>query len=323
MIEDRDYDLGEVCGPDSRFRLCLIPWGGAWPRAVVTKDKSVVLILGGCSRGGYWKRDVINPANEACEQVLASVRQSAEEIAAKAPVVLTAGVGEHFNQERPARPAYGALLNTLVFMQFFAVYGVRRLIGYGNRLLELYCYAAFVGLETQKEQFLELQPDVLYPCPSSVFSAATLELGGPHLRATNSGHEPTTWSILVALGNFVPRLGGHIILWDLGFVVSFPPGSCILLPTGLIRYSFVKVREGKTRYSVVQFAGSGVTRWLQNGRRTDIDFSANASREQHQAHEARRELAQDALLNAFPLSSELPEDFVRVPFYGPPPQFDE
>ncbi|KAJ7040212.1 hypothetical protein C8F04DRAFT_906840, partial [Mycena alexandri] len=126
---------------------------------------------------------------------------------------------------------------------------------------------------------------------SSVFSAATLELGGPHLRATNSGHEPTTWSVLVALGNFVARLGGHIILWDLGFVVQFPAGSSILLPTGLIRYSFVKVREGETRYSVVQFAGSGVTHWLQNGRRTDIDFAVDATREQHDAREARRELA--------------------------------
>ncbi|KAJ7078639.1 hypothetical protein C8R43DRAFT_853968, partial [Mycena crocata] len=59
--------------------------------------------------------------------------------------------------------------------------------------------------------------------------------------------------------------GGQIIFWDLGLVIAFPAGSTILLPLGLLRYSFVEVREGERRYSVVQWAGSGITRWIQNG----------------------------------------------------------
>ncbi|KAJ6624293.1 hypothetical protein B0H10DRAFT_1666288, partial [Mycena sp. CBHHK59/15] len=72
---------------------------------------------------------------------------------------------------------------------------------------------------------------------------------------------------LTALGKYAPMRGGHIILWDLGLVVSFPSGSSILIPTGIIRYSFVKVRDGEHRYSLLQWAGSGIARWLQNGRR--------------------------------------------------------
>ncbi|KAJ7715175.1 hypothetical protein DFH07DRAFT_686904, partial [Mycena maculata] len=112
---------------------------------------------------------------------------------------------------------------------------------------------------------------------SSVFSAATFELGGPHIRAPTSGlpdrYQPNTWSILTALGVYGALHGGHIILWDFGLVVSFPAGSSILIPAGIIRYSFVKVREGECRYCLTQWAGAGINRWFENGLRTDAEFA--------------------------------------------------
>ncbi|KAJ7744428.1 hypothetical protein DFH07DRAFT_684275, partial [Mycena maculata] len=107
---------------------------------------------------------------------------------------------------------------------------------------------------------------------SSIFSAATFELGGPHFRARPSGlpdrYQAGSWMVLTALGVYGPTHGGHIILWDLRLVVSFPAGSSILIPAGLIRYSFVKVREGERRYSLLQWAGAGITHWFDNGLRT-------------------------------------------------------
>ncbi|KAJ7884953.1 hypothetical protein B0H13DRAFT_1511247, partial [Mycena leptocephala] len=107
---------------------------------------------------------------------------------------------------------------------------------------------------------------------SSVFSAATFELGGPHRHTTVMGaadrHPAATWSVLTALGKYAWMHGGHIILWDLGLVVSFPVGTSILIPAGVIRYSFVKVRPGEHRYSILQWAGPGIPRWFANGNRT-------------------------------------------------------
>ncbi|KAJ7016826.1 hypothetical protein C8F04DRAFT_973077, partial [Mycena alexandri] len=175
--------------------------------------------------------------------------------------------------------------------------------------------SAFAALATQKEQFLKHQSDALYPSTSSVFSAATIEFG-PHLQETNRRHEAGSWNILLALGHYNHRHGGHIIFWDLGLVVAFPPGSCILVPTGLIRYSFVKVRPHETRYSLVQWAGAGIRRWFQNGRRTDVEFAAQATREEHAAREGSRELDQDAVLSSFPGESDLPLDTMKLRFYG-------
>ncbi|KAJ7029037.1 hypothetical protein C8F04DRAFT_923080, partial [Mycena alexandri] len=152
-------------------------------------------------------------------------------------------------------------------------------------LLSVFCPTAYNTLHNEKRSFLDKKPDLLYPSDSSVFSAATFELGGPHRRSLALGvahrYLPSAWSVLMALGKFNSRRGGHVILWELGFVVRFPAGSSILLPTGLIHYSFVRVRAGETRYSVLQYTGSGIPRWFRNGQNTDVEFAMKADEEKH------------------------------------------
>ncbi|KAJ7735073.1 hypothetical protein DFH07DRAFT_754039 [Mycena maculata] len=158
---------------------------------------------------------------------------------------------------------------------------------------------------------------------SSVFSAATFELGGPHIRAGASGlhdrYQPNSWSILTALGVYGPVHGGHIILWDLGLVVSFPAGSSILMPAGVLRYSFVKVRDGEHCYSLIQWAGAGIDRWFENGLRMDADFAANASRVLHEQRETRRRRLHEDALETFPIDGELPEEAMIYKFFGTNP----
>ncbi|KAJ7034645.1 hypothetical protein C8F04DRAFT_955953, partial [Mycena alexandri] len=166
---------------------------------------------------------------------------------------------------------------------------------------------------------LEKHPDLLYPSTSSIYSAATFELGGPHRRTVAQGvpHRfvPGALSILTALGKYNPLRGGHVILWELGFVVCFPPGASIILPTGVIHYSFVRVRPDETRYSLLQWAGSGIARYLRNGFNFDADF-AKASREKYAAREERRKADHAAAIDTFPLESELDYSAMRLPFFG-------
>ncbi|KAJ7701599.1 hypothetical protein B0H16DRAFT_1348124 [Mycena metata] len=183
----------------------------------------------------------------------------------------------------------------------------------------MFCAAAFDALTAQKQEFLQHHPDALYPCDSTVFSAITFELGGPHCRGFGGSadrHQAETWSVLHALGDYSSLHGGHIILWDLGLVVCFPPGSSILIPTGIIRYSFVRVRPGETRYSVIQHTGGGIARWFSNGKRTDVDFARKADSEQHATREANRRAAHDEAADIFLLEEELPSATAQFPFTG-------
>ncbi|KAJ7661510.1 hypothetical protein DFH06DRAFT_988371, partial [Mycena polygramma] len=162
-------------------------------------------------------------------------------------------------------------------------------------------------------------PDAIYPSSSSVFSAVTFEFGGPHRQAPGGvpdRYEAGSWAILTALGKYGYMHGGHIILWDLGLVVSFPPGATILLPPSIIRYSFVKVRAGEHRYAVLQWAGAGIFRWYTNGKRSDLEFAVNSTRLQHEARETRRRDAHAAALESFPVEGDLPEHGFFKQFVG-------
>jgi hypothetical protein len=60
------------------------------------------------------------------------------------------------------------------------------------------------------------------------------------------------WLAITALGTFDPRRGGHLILWDLGRVIEFPPGATILIPSILL-FSIARIQPGERRYSMTQY----------------------------------------------------------------------
>lgn len=72
-----------------------------------------------------------------------------------------------------------------------------------------------------------------------------------------------------ALGDFDPRLGGHLILWEIKKVVEFPPGSLVLIPSATITHSNTPIQPGETRTSFTQFCAGALFRFVDNGFRTE------------------------------------------------------
>lgn len=99
----------------------------------------------------------------------------------------------------------------------------------------------------------------------------------PHL---DFGNLAWAWCAISAFGNFNPDRGGHLILWDLGLIIRFPPGSTILIPSALLWHSNVKIQAGETRHSFTQYSAGGLFRWQANGFMTDDDFETIATPEQ-------------------------------------------
>ncbi|KAJ7062445.1 hypothetical protein B0H15DRAFT_794783, partial [Mycena belliarum] len=154
----------------------------------------------------------------------------------------------------------------------------------------------------------------------SVFSAATFYLGNKPRRVMDDDLA-WGWSAITALGDFNASNGGHIILWDLNLVVRLPAGSTILIPRALIRYSFVRIAPGESRYSLVQFTPAPIFRFAANGGRSDLDFARDASEKEHLDREARREAAQDGHIAQEMYSdlSELSDAYYSFPIPPPPP----
>ena len=106
-----------------------------------------------------------------------------------------------------------------------------------------------------------------HPFPNSIFPATTYNLGpqtvcNQHFDFANLAYG---WCGIAALGKFDPTKGGHLVLWELGLVVEFPPGSVVLIPSTVISHSNTPIAPHEARYSVTQYAGGAIFRWVGSG----------------------------------------------------------
>jgi hypothetical protein len=107
--------------------------------------------------------------------------------------------------------------------------------------------------------------------PGSIFACSTMNFG-PHVRSfmhRDSLNLAFGWCAITALGDFDPKKGGHLILWDLKLAVEFPPGSTILFPSATITHSNTSISHDECRLSFTQYSAGGMFRWVDNGGQTE------------------------------------------------------
>lgn len=96
-----------------------------------------------------------------------------------------------------------------------------------------------------------------------------------------------------------------MVLWDLGLAIRFPRGSCIIIPSAMIRHSNASVGNSETRYSIAQYSASGLFRWVENGFMTDKDWLAQASMADRVSREEAQKTRWEDGLNMLSHISEL------------------
>jgi hypothetical protein len=84
---------------------------------------------------------------------------------------------------------------------------------------------------------------------------------------------PFGWCAIQALGRFDPKLGGHLVLWELKKAIEFPPGALILIPSATLTHSNVPVQPGDRRLSFTQYCPGGLFRYVDNGFRTEAQLA--------------------------------------------------
>ena len=112
------------------------------------------------------------------------------------------------------------------------------------------------------------------PFPNSVFAAATFNCGRRVVTLPHTDHHnyAAGWCAVIALGNYNPTFGGHLVLWDLKVMIEFPPGAVIFLPSAILRHSNTAVCKEETRMSFTQFSPGGLWRWEECGFQTQAEF---------------------------------------------------
>ncbi len=109
------------------------------------------------------------------------------------------------------------------------------------------------------------------PFPRSILPTVAFNIGRSvcttkHIDVQNC---PFGWCCVTALGDFNSKKGGHMVLWELGLIIEFPPGACICLPSAIITHSNIPVGEGESRASFTQYCPGEIFRYVENNFQTD------------------------------------------------------
>ncbi|KAJ8461817.1 hypothetical protein ONZ45_g18161 [Pleurotus djamor] len=155
---------------------------------------------------------------------------------------------------------------------------VRRVAGYQSSLM--HCYAPKLGeyYRSTLNAVLEHNTNFRRNFRNSDFASLTVNFGPQtvckkHRDVLNLAWG---WCAVTALGNYDFRKGGHIVLWELGLVIEFPPGWTVLLPSASISHSNTPIQHG---YSVTQYTGGEVFRWVKNGFQLEKDVPSSTDSE--------------------------------------------
>lgn len=134
---------------------------------------------------------------------------------------------------------------------------------------------------TELSKFYAYYPDLKRNFANSVFACCTFNFGPITccFDHTDPGNLPFGWCAITALGKFDPKLGGHLVLWDLHLVIEFPPGSTILIPSASLRHGNVSIQQGETRYSFTQYTAGGIFRWVNQGFQKTTEWRRKLNKE--------------------------------------------
>lgn len=112
--------------------------------------------------------------------------------------------------------------------------------------------------------------NLVYPPGSDTvlpFASITTNLGPKTVcsRHRDCKNKATGICGIKVLGPHNSRLGGHIVLHELGLVVEMRPGDVIFFPSAIISHETIPIGVLEKRYSLVWYSASGLFRWRDAG----------------------------------------------------------
>ncbi|KAJ3712627.1 hypothetical protein C8R42DRAFT_699196 [Lentinula raphanica] len=269
----------------------VLNWNGMESFAVLDRSGRVISVLAGKPRDRHWDsvtKDLEAQLRSARKEMSFSEKQRNNKRAPCPSVSMGTSFGG--GSLRPGTMAFHTDSNRKILMSIAASHSFQRLVGFTNCVFQCFAGKIFTLYQDTLNSLFSSDPKLKRWIKKSAFAGVSFNLGPysvswPH---TDSYNLAFGWCAITPLGQFDPDKGGHLILWDLGLIIRFPPGSTILIPSALLTHSNLPIQEGEDRYSVVQYSSSGLFRWVYNGYMSDKEFLATRSPEDIQQRDRDR-----------------------------------
>ncbi|PPQ76862.1 hypothetical protein CVT26_001500 [Gymnopilus dilepis] len=281
----RVFSVDELVGEKAKRKFGYVSWDGRVRRTVTDAKGRNVAFLAGQPNAKDWPQ-LMQAAGQALETLrphLSIPKQERVHRRGAFPAV-RCGVSHGGGTTHPGNLTNNKE-NTAVVEELCGMECFKRLAGFATSVMaskapKLYHYYV--------EHLAELHanhPNIKRLFPSSVFAAASFNFGPRTVcrKHKDFANLPFGLCAVTALGNFDPRKGGHLVLWECGLVIEFPPGATILLPSAIVAHSNTPVQSHETRYSFAQYTAGGLFRWIEHGCMLAADFYASLSTEELEA----------------------------------------
>ncbi|KAK7019751.1 hypothetical protein VNI00_017948 [Paramarasmius palmivorus] len=281
------YPLQELVGPTSKhkFRLLSIP-ADATSIPIIDRNNTVIGVLIGAPRGDKSWDEVAKTAAEQLESTRDKLYFEDKRLYHKRGYFAVQPWGYSFGggQEFPKR-IYHILSNQEQLEVLTDQPCFKRLAGHANGAFATWAPRLYQHYRDYDTRLRERHPGCCRNFSNSIWACATYNFGPNTVTVQHIDHLNYIfgWCAITALGNFDHTKGGHIVLWELGLVLEFPPGWTILIPSAYIRHSNTPIADGESRYSFTQYTAGGLFRWVDDG----FQLRSNMDRSQRKAAAAR------------------------------------
>ncbi|KAG0692936.1 hypothetical protein DFH29DRAFT_881896 [Suillus ampliporus] len=234
--------------------LKVVEWDGRTPHILLDKEERIIGVLAGHPKDDCWQ-DTVAAACTAMEDARSRCVFADDDMKHRRGAYPCLAVGVSFGggQKIPGNLVH-AKGNREALQSLLEHKAIQRIAGFGNGILYHYSPKVYELYSNTRRLLLDNQPGLKW-----------------NFQNNNQNFASGMCSI-TALGNYDPTKGGHLVLFDLGLIVQFPPGSTIIIPSAILRHGNVSISSGEKRLSFTQYFAGGLIRWVRYGLQTEANF---------------------------------------------------
>ncbi|KAL1739111.1 hypothetical protein HDZ31DRAFT_49910, partial [Schizophyllum fasciatum] len=263
--ENRTYSLGDLIGPQAKLPgMNYVDWDGRTPKGITAPDGRVFAVLAGHPEDPSWPSVHQNLADEirACGEHIRFPAAASDHRRGRFGAQAQ-GVSHGGGQTAPANLKHTPAMER-VLIHLLGLTSMIRIASFASSVFATWAPLLFAYYAEHMAALFQNDPSLVRNFTRSIWACITVNFGPRTVtfKHRDFGNLPFGWCAITALGRFNPDTGGHLVLWECGLVIRFPPGSTVLIPSAIIHHSNTRIARNERRYSVTQYSAGALFRWV-------------------------------------------------------------
>ncbi|KAJ8088949.1 hypothetical protein PM082_014196 [Marasmius tenuissimus] len=280
----KTYTLDELVGLDSKYKFRLIKWDGSKTMILLMKDQRILVVFVGRPKDKAWVGVSQRVADRMQRHRAQARRYKKKKNRRGRYEVIACGVTLGMGMKKPTVQKQPNAGSAAFAQELLDNEDVKRIVGVGSSAFSTWLPDLYQSYVENQSELFQFDSSLKFPFDKSTFAATTFNLGPQTVTINHTDyHNRSDGFCAITLlspttRGFEYTKGGHLILWDLGVVVEFPPCTTALLPSAILRHSNTVIGKGEQQSSLTQYTAGSLFCWVEHGFRCETSFYAGLNK---------------------------------------------